>query len=151
MAERRSKDLPVLRPGEGQATAGEQTAVLCGGELLSGLALGHVDPRAPPDHPSDAQLRHRGRRDDAKCCQADSPAEGSEPRRTTWTSTQARQFLEYVRVEDQRFYAYVLLLVLGLWKGEILGLSWGQIDLEQAELTPDFQVQREARSCFVER
>lgn len=54
-------------------------------------------------------------------------------------------------MEDQRFYAYVLLLVLGLWKGEILGLSWGQIDLEQAELTPDFQVQREARSCFVER
>ncbi|WP_051366652.1 tyrosine-type recombinase/integrase [Hamadaea tsunoensis] len=65
------------------------------------------------------------------------------PKRTTWTSAQARQFLEYVRVEDERFYAaYVLLLVLGLRKGEILGLTWDQIDLDSGELVPNFQVQR---------
>lgn len=71
------------------------------------------------------------------------------PKRTTWTSGEARRFLEYARVEDQRFYtAYVLLLVLGLRKGEILGLTWEQIDLEAAELTPNFQVQRVGRELL---
>lgn len=66
-----------------------------------------------------------------------------KPRRTSWAIAEARQFLEYASVEDELFYAaYVLLLVLGLRKGEILGLQWGQIDLEAAELTPNFQVQR---------
>lgn len=66
-----------------------------------------------------------------------------KPKRTSWSVAEARQFLEYANVEDERFYlAYVLLLVLGLRKGEILGLAWGQIDLEAAELTPNFQIQR---------
>lgn len=66
-----------------------------------------------------------------------------KPKRTSWTIAEARQFLEYASVEDERFYAaYVLLLVLGLRKGEILGLTWGQIDMDAAELTPNFQVQR---------
>lgn len=65
------------------------------------------------------------------------------PRRTSWTNAEARQFLEYASVEDERFYAaYVLLLVLGLRKGEILGLQWDQVDLDAAELAPNFQVQR---------
>lgn len=44
------------------------------------------------------------------------------PRRTTWTSNEARRFLEYARVEDQRFYtACVLLLVLVSRRGRSSG------------------------------
>jgi integrase len=64
-------------------------------------------------------------------------------RRTAWTSAEARRFLEHARASDPRFYAaYVLVLVLGLRKGEVLGLAWNQIDLDRGELMPSFQVQR---------
>jgi integrase len=66
-----------------------------------------------------------------------------KPRRTAWTSAEARRFLEHTRAGDPKFYAaYVLVLVLGLRKGEVLGLTWDQIDLEAAELKPTFQIQR---------
>jgi integrase len=66
-----------------------------------------------------------------------------KPKRRAWTSAEARQFLEYTRLEDERFYAaHVLVLVLGLRKGEVLGLAWDQIDFERGELIPTLQVQR---------
>ena len=66
-----------------------------------------------------------------------------KPRRTAWTSGEARWFLEHTRTADPKFYAaYVLVLVLGLRKGEVLGLAWDQIDLDAAELKPAFQIQR---------
>jgi integrase len=44
-----------------------------------------------------------------------------------WTSKQARSFLESARRDDDPLYAaYVLVLVLGLRKGEVLGLLWTQ-------------------------
>lgn len=88
-------------------------------------------------------------------------------RRTAWTSDEARRFLERTKVHDQRFYAaYVIVLVLGLRKGEVLGLAWDQIDWDGWDkpcgahdqvfcedcrekkvitLRPDFQVQRVGR------
>ncbi|MEV1290031.1 site-specific integrase [Micromonospora sp. NPDC049679] len=47
----------------------------------------------------------------------------------TWTSDEARTFLESARdVADYLYPAYVLVLVLGLRKGEVLGLTWDHID-----------------------
>ncbi|WP_144128267.1 tyrosine-type recombinase/integrase [Catellatospora sichuanensis] len=67
-------------------------------------------------------------------------------RRTAWSSEEARRFLEQARSDDQRFYAaYVLILLLGLRKGEVLGLTWEQIDLGTAEVNIVLQLQRVGR------
>ena len=44
-----------------------------------------------------------------------------------WTSDEARRFLESARADrDPLYAAYVLILVLGLRKGEVLGLTVGR-------------------------
>ena len=51
---------------------------------------------------------------------------------------------------DVLYAAFVLVLVLGLRKGEILGLAWDQVDLDAAELYVGEQLQRvggAASSC----
>jgi integrase len=64
-------------------------------------------------------------------------------KRKPWSSDEARTFLESVRREDNALYAaYVLILVLGLRKGEVLGLTWPDLDLDTAELTIGWQLQR---------
>jgi hypothetical protein len=40
------------------------------------------------------------------------------------------------------YAAYVLVLVLGLRKGEVIGLPWAAVDLEAAELDITWQLQR---------
>jgi integrase len=68
-----------------------------------------------------------------------------EPRRKrrSWTVDEARQFLESARHDDDVLYAaYVLVLVLGLRKGELLGLTWELVDLDTAQLYIGEQVQR---------
>jgi integrase len=63
--------------------------------------------------------------------------------RPYWTVDEARRFLESGRSNDDPLYAgYVLMLVLGLRRGEVLGLSWEDIDLAQAEARIRWQVQR---------
>lgn len=64
-------------------------------------------------------------------------------KRKPWSSDEARTFLESVRRDDNALYAaYVLILVLGLRKGEVLGLTWADVDLDAAELTIGRQLQR---------
>nr|WP_229071602.1 site-specific integrase [Actinoplanes sp. DH11] len=64
-------------------------------------------------------------------------------KRRAWSSDEARQFLESARADKDPYYAaYVLVLVLGLRKGEMLGVTWPGIDLDAAELTVDMQIQR---------
>ena len=62
-------------------------------------------------------------------------------KRRSWTVDEARQFLESARHDDDVLYtAYVL--VLGLRKGELLGLTWDLIDFDRTELYISEQVQR---------
>jgi integrase len=64
-------------------------------------------------------------------------------KRRSWTSEEARQFLESARTDlDPLYAAYVLVLVLGLRKGEMLGVGWNDIDFDGGELTINWQVQR---------
>ncbi len=64
-------------------------------------------------------------------------------KRKAWSSEEARRFLESARADADPFYAaYVLVLVLGLRKGELLGLTWDDVDLDGGELTIDRQLQR---------
>jgi len=66
------------------------------------------------------------------------------PRKTKpWTVEEARRFLESARDASDPLYAgYVLILVLGLRRGELLGLWWADVDLEAAGVTIAWQLQR---------
>ncbi len=74
-----------------------------------------------------------------------------EPRRKrrSWTVDEARRFLESARHDGDVLYtAYVLVLVLGLRKGELLGLTWELVDLDTTELYVGEQVQRVGRQLL---
>jgi integrase len=58
-----------------------------------------------------------------------------------WTAAEAIQFLRTTR--PHRLYAaFVLVLVLGLRRSEVLGLRWQDVDLTHGQFTPTMQVQR---------
>lgn len=60
-----------------------------------------------------------------------------------WTAEEARSFLESAREGGDSLYAaYVLILVLGLRRGEALGLTWNDVDFDSAELYVRHQLQR---------
>ena len=62
---------------------------------------------------------------------------------SVWTVDEARRFLESARRDrDPLYAAYVLIVVLGLRKGELLGLTWDRVDLDAAELYVGEQLQR---------
>jgi integrase len=64
-------------------------------------------------------------------------------RMNAWTVDQSRRFLESARTEDDPLYAaYVLMLVLGLRRGELLGLAWEDVDLEGGTAWIGWQLQR---------
>ncbi|MFI7493083.1 tyrosine-type recombinase/integrase [Micromonospora echinaurantiaca] len=58
----------------------------------------------------------------------------------SWSSDEARRFLESARHDEDPLYA--LVLVTGLRKGEALGLTWADLDLHAGELTIGRQLQR---------
>jgi integrase len=67
-------------------------------------------------------------------------------KRQAWTVDDARWFLESTWHAGEALYAaFVLVLVLGLRKGEVLGLAWEQVDLDGAELYVGEQLQRVGR------
>jgi integrase len=60
-----------------------------------------------------------------------------------WDSDEARRFLEAARAdEDPMYAAWVLILVLGLRRGELLGIAWADIDESAGELNVAWQLQR---------
>jgi integrase len=65
------------------------------------------------------------------------------PNRTVWSVEEARRFLEAARSAGDPYYAgYVLMLVLGLRRGELLGLTWREVDLVAREARIRWQLQR---------
>jgi integrase len=60
-----------------------------------------------------------------------------------WSVEEARRFLVSARDGGDPMYpAYVLILVLGLRRGEVLGLTWPMVNLDGAELDVLFGLQR---------
>jgi integrase len=63
--------------------------------------------------------------------------------RQWWSVEEARTFLESARHDQDPLYAaYVLVLVLGLRRGEALGLTWPDVDFDAAEVHVRWQLQR---------
>lgn len=60
-----------------------------------------------------------------------------------WTVDEARRFLVAAHeAKDHLYAAYVLMLVLGLRRGELLGLKWEDVDLTGGKLWIGWQLQR---------
>lgn len=60
-----------------------------------------------------------------------------------WSVDQVRGFLESAQQDkDPLLAGYVLMLVLGLRRGELLGLAWEDVDLQAAEARIAWQLQR---------
>jgi integrase len=71
----------------------------------------------------------------------------SPPRRrrkgSVWSVEEASRFLASARDDDDPFYAaYILILVNGLRKGEVIGLTWSGVDEDKRELDISWQLQR---------
>lgn len=74
-------------------------------------------------------------------CIARNPAEHATPPRArqapkmqTWTAEQLRAFLEHVR-GDRLYAAWRLLATTGMRRGEVLGLTWDNVDLDAARVS----------------
>ena len=66
-----------------------------------------------------------------------------------WSTEEARSFLESARRDaDPLYAAYVLVLVCGLRKGEVLGLTRDDVDLDGADLVIGRQLQRVGRQLL---
>jgi integrase len=63
--------------------------------------------------------------------------------RQWWSVEEARTFLESARRDQDPLYAaFVLILVLGLRRGEALGLTWSDVAFDAAEVHIRWQLQR---------
>lgn len=60
---------------------------------------------------------------------------------TPWDSAEARAFLEVAK-GDPLYPAFMLLLLYGLRRGEVLGLRWHDLDQEDGEIRIRQQIQR---------
>src|SRR5690606_39075180 len=68
-----------------------------------------------------------------------------------WTLDEVHRFLASARADDDPLYAaYVLLLTLGLRKGELLALWWPDVNMDAPELSVEWQLHQikgELRRC----
>lgn len=66
-----------------------------------------------------------------------------------WSVAEAGQFLtDAAARDDHLFAAWVLVLTLGLRRGEVLGLTWKSIAFDAGELYVDHQIQRAGRQIL---
>ncbi|MFQ3559510.1 site-specific integrase [Streptomyces gramineus] len=66
-----------------------------------------------------------------------------------WSVAEAGRFLaDCAAREDHLFAAWMIVLCLGLRRGEVLGLTWESIDFETGEIYVDHQIQRAGREIL---
>jgi integrase len=66
-----------------------------------------------------------------------------------WSVAEAGRFLaDCAARSDHLFAAWMLVLCLGLRRGEVLGLTWKSVDFETGELYVDHQIQRAGRQIL---
>ncbi|WP_219668231.1 tyrosine-type recombinase/integrase [Streptomyces bambusae] len=66
-----------------------------------------------------------------------------------WSVAEAGRFLaDGAARDDHLFAAWVLVLCLGLRRGEVLGLTWKSVDFEAGQLYVDHQIQRAGRQIL---
>jgi integrase len=66
-----------------------------------------------------------------------------------WSVVEAGRFLaDGLAREDPLFAAWVLVLCLGLRRGEVLGLTWQSVDFDAGELYVDHQIQRAGKEIL---
>jgi integrase len=62
------------------------------------------------------------------------PPKKAKPSKKTWTADEIRRFLDHV-AEDRLYPAWHLAVMTGMRRGEILALSWADVDLDGSKLT----------------
>jgi integrase len=62
------------------------------------------------------------------------PPRAAKPDMRVWDAAQARQFLASVR-DDRLYPMWLLTLTTGLRRGEIAGLQWTDVDLDDASIS----------------
>jgi len=65
-----------------------------------------------------------------------------------WSADEARRFLHAAR-DSELYPAFLLLLVYGLRRGEVLGLRWSDIDFDEGVIRVRQQVQRVGRHLLI--
>ncbi|MFF7601219.1 site-specific integrase [Streptomyces mirabilis] len=66
-----------------------------------------------------------------------------------WSVVEASQFLaDGAARDDHLFAAWMLVLCLGLRRGEVLGLTWQSVDFDAGEIYVDHQIQRASREIL---
>ena len=127
-----------MPPDRSQSAAAARSACAVMLSCRRAAALMHVTRSGPPTH---AQSRKKlTSRNPAAVVRLPAP----RSRKRRWrTVDEARRFLESTRRHNEPLYAaFVLILVLGLRKGEVLGLTWDLADVDTGELYVSEQVQR---------
>lgn len=62
------------------------------------------------------------------------PPRVTRPQIRTWSAREVRTFLDHVR-DDRLYAAYVLAATTGMRRGEVLGLRWQDVDLDQGRVS----------------
>jgi integrase len=66
-----------------------------------------------------------------------------------WSVAEAGRFLaDCAARDDHLFAAWMLVLCLGLRRGEVLGLTWKSVDFDSGEIYVDHQIQRAGRQIL---
>ncbi len=69
-------------------------------------------------------------------------------RARVWTAAEATRLLESASADDDALYAAkALLLVLGLRRGEVLGLAWQNVDFDNGHARIAWRLQRLPGNC----
>ena len=132
---------PTLGPVKLAKLTGLDLSSLYGTLLVSGYRKGKTPRRAFTDvcqsDPSDRDARVR---DAVRWgLLARNPADQVDPPRKTdhemptWSAAEVRSFLEFV-ADDRLAAMWVLLCTTGMRRGEVLGLRWEDVDLENGRL-----------------